>query len=305
MKYVNYGNTGRKASSVIMGCMRIADMEIDSVNELVHAALESGINTFDHADIYGGGESERKFGELFHRGLVSREDVILQSKCGIRRGFYDFSKEHITHSVDEILERLQTEYLDLLILHRPDVLADPEEIAEAFDQLRASGKVKAFGVSNMNPGQIELLEKYTGMHMQVNQLQLSLAHTGMVDESLQVNMKSDSGNVPSDSIMEYCILHDIGIQSWSSLQYGMFEGTFIGSTKYPELNRKLNELAEIYSVTPGAIAIAWILKLPAVKQAVVGSTKAHRMREMAEAADIHLSREEWYSLYTSAGNILP
>lgn len=305
MNYIHINEQTIKASRVILGCMRIADMSMDDLDKLIHASLEVGVNTFDHADIYGGGMSESKFGEVLATQPQLRDQLFLQSKCGIRAGFYDFSKEHILESVDGILQRLHTDYLNLLILHRPDVLMDMEELAEAFEKLASSGKVLDFGVSNMNPMQIELLQKCTKKHLCVNQLQLSAAHTKMIDEAVNVNMTTDGSPMCTGSVMDYCRLRDIAIQSWSSLQYGFFEGAFLGNNKYPKLNAQLDQLAQKYGVSAGAIAIAWILKCPAVKQAVVGTTKPSRIAELAAASEITITRQEWYQIYTSAGNQLP
>ena len=305
MKYVNMNNQTMKASAVIVGCMRIAGMEERELDQLIHTSLELGINTFDHADIYGGGVSEEKFGKILAEQPHLREKLFLQSKCGIREGYFDFSKEHILEAVDGILKRLHTDYLNLLILHRPDVLMDMEEVTDAFETLTKTGKVVDFGVSNMNPMQIELLQSCTNKKLCVNQLQFSAAHTKMIDESLNVNMLTAASPMCTGSVMDYCRMKDITIQSWSSLQYGFFEGTFLGSEKYPELNRTLECLAQKYQVSAGAIAIAWILRCPAVKQAVIGTTKTSRIAELAAGSEVELTRQEWYQIYTSAGNQLP
>lgn len=295
----------KNASLVVLGCMRIAQMEHDQLEQLIQKCLEMGINTFDHADIYGDGKSETIFGNILKEQPTLRNQMFIQSKCGIRKGMYDFSKKYILESTDGILKRLHTEYLDLLILHRPDILMDPEEVAEAFDALKKTGKVRSFGVSNMNMMQIELLQNYINDKLTVNQLQLSLAHTLIIDECINVNMPDEPGQMRTGSILDYCRLKGIGIQSWSPLQYGFFEGTFLGNEKYPELNTKLDALAEKYGVTAGAIAIAWILRIPGVAQAVVGTTKSDRIAELSKAAEIKLTRKEWYELYLSAGNRLP
>ena len=305
MKYININEQETRASQVVLGCMRIADMSAGELDALVGASLEAGINTFDHADIYGGGMSETRFGELLAGQPGLREKMFIQSKCGIREGFYDFSAEHILKSVDGILPRLHTDHLNLLILHRPDVLMDTDKVAEAFEKLEASGKVLDFGVSNMNPMQIELLQRCTKKHLCVNQLQLSAAYTKMIDEAVNVNMTSECAAMSTGSVMDYCRLRGIAIQSWPSLQYGFFEGSFLGSSKYPRLNEQLGRLGEKYGVSAGAIAIAWILRCPAVKQAVIGTTKPSRVAELAAAATVTLDRAEWYQIYTSAGNQLP
>lgn len=292
-------------SSIVLGCMRIAQMGYDQAEQLINTCIDMGINTFDHADIYGGGQCETVFGEILKQQPSLRSRMFIQSKCGIRKGMYDFSKEHILESTEGILKRLQTDYLDLLILHRPDLLMEPEEVAKAFDILKRTGKVRFFGVSNMNMMQIELLQKYIIDKLTVNQLQLSLAHTLILDEGVNVNMPDAPGQMHAGSILDYCRLKGIRIQSWSPLQHGFFEGTFLGSEKYPELNAKLDALAEKYDATAGAIAIAWILRIPGVAQAVVGTTKPDRIAELSKAMEITLTRKEWYELYLSAGNRLP
>ncbi len=234
-----------------------------------------------------------------------REKIILQSKCGIRPGFFDFSKEHILNSVDGILSRLNTEYLDILLLHRPDALVEPCEVAEAFDILHKSGKVRYFGVSNQKPMQIELLKKYINQPIVINQLQFSIAHTGMIKNGLNVNMVNEASVDHDGSILDYCRLNDITIQPWSPFQYGFFEGVFLDNEKFPELNKKINELAEKYGVTNSAIAIAWILRHPANMQPVLGTVNADRIKAIAKAAEFRLSREEWYDVFRAAGNILP
>lgn len=295
----------RKASSIVLGCMRIAGMETGALDQMIHTAIEENVRVIDHADIYGGGNSEKLFGTVLKVQPSLREELFIQSKCAIRPGVYDFSKDYILESVDGILDRLNTEYLDRLVLHRPDVLMEPEEVAEAFDILKANGKVRGFGVSNMNSMQIELLQRSLNQKIEVNQFQLSLAHTLIIDEGLNFNMPDTLGQMHTGSVLEYCRLNKIDIQTWSSLQYGFFEGTFLGSDKYPELNKKLDELAEKYGVTNGAIAIAWLLRIPGVNQAVVGTTKSSRIREMAKADQVAMTRKEWYELYLSVGNRLP
>lgn len=307
MEYISIGGKLPGVSRVVMGCMRIGAMDEKSMDELIDAALASGINAFDHADIYGGGESERRFGNILREHPSLRDRMFIQSKCGIKEGEYDFSREHILSSVDGILKRLSIDSLDLLILHRPDVLGEPEEVAEAFDELKSSGKVRAFGASNMSACQLEMYNRVLGENrFLADQLQLSCAHTLLVDEGFNVNMTVPAGTVRTGGTLEYCRMNGITIQSWSTLQYGFFEGTFLNNReKYPELNRKLDELAAKYGVTAGAIATAFVLRIPGVGQAVIGSTKPARIRELAEAGSITLTHSEWYELYRSAGNRLP
>lgn len=292
-------------SRIILGCMRIADMENAAVQKLIGTALEEGIDFFDHADIYGGGRSEEVFAKALSAMDVKREDLVIQSKCGIRKGFFDFSRKHIISSVEGILGRLNTDYLDILLLHRPDALMEPDEVASAFDELERSGKVRRFGVSNHNPRQMELLKKSVTQHLAYNQLQLSIMRTGMIDAGLNVNMKVDNGVNRDGSVLDYCRLNDVTIQAWSPFQYGFFEGVFLNNAKFPEVNAVLDRIAETHSITDAAVAVAWILRHPAGIQTVIGSTNRDRVAAMAKAAGIILTREEWYEIYRAAGNAIP
>lgn len=309
MKYVEFGADKQQASTIVIGLMRIADMSTKEAAALIEAGLEVGINFLDTADIYARGKSEEILGNVFAENPSLREKVILQSKCGIRIDpdftWFDFSKEHILNAVDGILKRLKTDYLDSLLLHRPDALMEPEEIGEAFTKLHKAGKVKNFGVSNFNPIMMAMLGEAVEFPIVANQVQLSVAHTPMLDAGFQVNMHWDGSFMRDGGILEYCRINNIVIQSWSSLQYGYFEGVFLGSEKYPKLNAVLNRLAEEKGVTAGAIALAWILRYPAKMQAVIGTTKPARVKESAAAADVELTKKEWYEIYLAAGNKLP
>lgn len=303
MRYIQ-ATPDLKVSSMVLGCMRIAKMEVKAVRALTETALEAGINLFDHADIYGKGESEEVFGKAL-KGTSLRERVVIQSKCGIRPGFYDSSKEHILVSVEQSLKRLDTDQLDILLIHRPDALAEPQEMAEAFTQLKNQGKVRYFGVSNHNPAQINLLQQALADKLLFNQLQLGLMHTPMIDQGINVNTQFDGAVDRDNSVLAYCRQHGITVQAWSPFQYGFIKGVFLGNPDYPDINKALEEMAEKYSTTPTALAAAWILRLPQSMQVVVGTTKETRVREAAKAADITLSREDWYALYRAAGNKLP
>ncbi|HEO5935232.1 TPA: aldo/keto reductase [Streptococcus agalactiae] len=301
----NIGQTGIQATRIALGCMRMSDLEGKQAEEVVGTALDLGINFFDHADIYGGGLSELRFRDAIKHLNVNRDKMIIQSKCGIREGYFDFSKEYILSSVDGILERLGTEYLDFLILHRPDVLVEPEEVAEAFTKLRAEGKVKHFGVSNQNRFQMELLQSYFDEPLAVNQLQLSPAHTPMFDAGLNVNMLNKASIEHDDGIVDYCRLKRVTIQAWSPFQIDLSRGLFVNHPDYKELNETIAKLAKNYNVSSEAIVIAWILRHPAQIQAIVGSMNPSRLKAIDKANDIALTREEWYDIYRSAGNILP
>lgn len=305
MRTMKLPKTELEAPRIALGCMRINSKTRAEAEAFVKTALELGLNFFDHADIYGGGECEEIFADVVGMNAAVREKLILQSKCGIRSGYFDFSKEHILGAVDGILKRLRTDYLDILLLHRPDALVEPEEVAEAFDMLQSSGKVRYFGVSNQKPMQMELLKKYVKQDLVVNQLQFSITNATMVSNGINVNMENTSAVDRDGSVLDYCRLHDITIQPWSPFQYGFFEGVFLDNPKFPELNKKVDELAEKYGVTNSAIAIAWILRHPANMQPVLGTISAERIKGIAKAMDITLTRQEWYEIYKAAGNILP
>jgi len=305
MRNIKLGTSALEVPVIAVGCMRINSLEKNEAEHFVQSALELGANFFDHADIYGGGECESIFADAIHMSANVRENIILQSKCGIRQGMFDFSKEHILQSVDGILQRLRTDYLDVLLLHRPDTLVEPEEVAEAFDQLESSGKVRHFGVSNQNPMQIQLLQKYVKQPIVANQLQLSITNSTMISQGFNVNMENASAVNRDGSVLDFCRLNDITIQPWSPFQYGFFEGVFLDNDKFPELNAQINVVAEKYGVSNTTIAIAWLLRHPANMQPVTGTMNVSRLADCCKASEIVLTREEWYSIYRAAGNVLP
>ncbi|MED3645806.1 aldo/keto reductase family oxidoreductase [Halalkalibacterium halodurans] len=305
MRTIKLGSSSLEVPVVAVGCMRINAISKKEAERFVQTALEQGANFFDHADIYGGGECEEIFADAIQMNEAVREKIILQSKCGIREGRFDFSKEYILQSVDGILQRLKTDYLDVLLLHRPDALVEPEEVAEAFNLLESSGKVRHFGVSNQNPMQIELLKKFVRQPIVANQLQLSITNATMISSGINVNMENESAINRDGSVLDYCRLHDVTIQPWSPFQYGFFEGVFLGNDSFPELNKKIDELAEKYEVSNTTIAIAWLLRHPANMQPVIGTMNLKRLKDCCKASEIRLTREEWYEIYRAAGNILP
>ena len=308
MDYINFGETKDSVSKVILGLMRTSDMRVDELTGLCRAALDEGINFFDTADCYANGRAEELLGEVFQRDSGLRDKVFLQSKCGIRNEdgitWYDFSREHIISAVEASLSRLKTDHLESLLLHRPDALMEPEEIAEAFTKLNKEGKVKNFGVSNCNPWQLELLSTLP-FKLSANQLQLSVCHTPMLDEGFDVNMKWDGSTVRAGGILEYCRAKDIAVQAWSTMQYGFFEGVYINNERFPDLNRVLYRIAGEQNVSVTAVALAWILRYPGKTQAVIGTTKIDRVRESAQAVKVQLTHKQWYELYQAAGNRLP
>lgn len=305
MRTIKLGVSNLEVPVVAVGMMRINRIERSEAERFVQRALELGANFFDHADIYGGGACEEIFADVLPMNDDLRERVLLQSKCGIRQGEFDFSKAHILEAVDGILKRLKTSYLDVLLLHRPDLLVEPEEVAEAFDILESSGKVRHFGVSNQNPMQMELLRKYVRQPIVANQLQLSIAFATMISQGVNVNMVNESGVNRDGSVLDYCRLHEITVQPWSPFQYGFFEGVFLDNPKFPELNAKIDEIAARYGVTNTTIAIAWLLRHPAKMQPVTGTMNSGRLADCVKAAEITLTRTEWYEIYRAAGNVLP
>lgn len=299
------GKSGLDVSRIALGCMRMAAIETKEAARVLESAVAAGITFFDHADIYGGGESERRFATAVKELGLSRESVVLQSKCGIRKGYFDFSKEHILASVDGILERLETDYLDVLALHRPDALMEPEEVAEAFYQLKKSGKVRHFGVSNQNIYQMELLQSYLDQPLVVNQLQLSPAHTPLIDAGLHVNMLETGGIMRDGGLLDYCQLKQITVQAWSPFQVDLGQGLFFHHPDYQGLTQTINKYADQYGVTPEALTVAWILRHPAKIQTIIGSMNPERIAALAAAESVTLTRPEWYDIYRSAGNTLP
>ncbi|MDR0694432.1 MAG: aldo/keto reductase [Prevotellaceae bacterium] len=309
MKKIALSTTGLPVSNVVMGCMRLQELSKPEAEKLIRTAIDAGINFFDHADVYGNGNCETLFAEAAGMNDTLREKIFIQSKCGIRKtpfAYYDFSKAHILTAVDGILQRLKTTYLDVLLLHRPDALMEPEEIAAAFDALHAGGKVRYFGVSNQNPMQIALIQKYVPQKLVANQLQLSIAHTPMIDSGITVNMRLSQSVERTDSVLDYCRLHAITIQAWSPFQKGFFEGPFLGDTQnYAELNAVIDRIAAKYNVPDTAVAVGWLTRHPANMQVILGTTKVQRMLDACKGSELPLTREEWYEIYRAAGNVIP
>lgn len=305
MKTMKLGNSDLIVPVIGVGCMRINTLDQAAAETFLRTAVDEGLNFFDHADIYADGACEEQFAKALHMNSSIREKIMIQSKCGIRKGMFDFSKKHILEAVNGSLERLQTDYLDVLLLHRPDALVEPEEVASAFETLKSSGKVRHFGISNQKPMQIELLKKAVKQPLVANQLQLSIAHSNMISNGLNVNIDNDSAIDRDGGVLDYCRLNNITIQPWSPFQYGFFKGVYLDNDKFPELNDTLEKVAEKYGVSKTTVAVAWILRHPAHMQPVVGTMDINRLRACAKASDIYLTRSEWYEIYCAAGNKLP
>ena len=311
MKNITIKGAGIEAPAIVTGVMRIQEKSDAEVRALFDASLESGIDFFDHADIYGAGAAhgcEARFAEALQLTPAQRSEITLQTKAGIVKDgpYFDFSHAHIIRAVEGSLRALRTDYIDILLLHRPDALVEPEEVARAFDELEAAGKVRAFGVSNHTPLQIELLKRYVRQPLVANQLQLSITHAPIVAQGVAMNMTGEAQSISRDlGILDYCRLHDITIQAWSPFQAAFFNGVFLGNPDYPELNAVIDRLAAEYGVPAEAIATAWIVRHPADMQVVLGTTSPDRVRAAALGADVPLTRPQWYELYRAAGHLVP
>jgi predicted oxidoreductase len=310
MKTFTLPGTDLVVPNVVLGLMRIQDKTDEEVRTLVSTARDAGIAFLDHADVYGSEPHgcERRFAEALQLTPSEREQYVIQTKAGIVKDgpYFDFSYEHIIESVNGSLDALGTDYIDILLLHRPDALVEPEEVARAFDELSAAGKVRAFGVSNQTPRQIDLLRRYVTQPIVANQLQLSITHAPMIAQGVAANMQGlDQSIVRDDGIVDYCRLNDITIQAWSPFQAGFFDGPFLGSERHPELNAVIDRLAEKYDVPAEAIAVAWITRHPAQMQVVLGTTTPERVVAAAQGSDVPLTRAEWYELFRAAGYRVP
>jgi predicted oxidoreductase len=309
MKFYKLPQTDLEVSSIILGMMRIANMSNGEIQKLIGGARDAGVTFIDHADIYGGAphRCEARFGEAISLTPAEREKLFIQSKVGIRKGFFDFSAEHILASVDQSLAALKTDYLDVLLLHRPDTLVEPEDVAAAFDTLKSSGKVRHFGVSNHTPGQVELLKTAVKQPLIVNQVQLSITHAPLIASGVAANMAGLDQSVDRDNgLLDYSRINGMMLQAWSPFQKGFFDGVFLGDREnFADLNDAIDELAKAYGVTPTGIAVAWITRHPAKIQVVLGTTKPERVAEAAAGSSVSLTREEWYRLFRAAGHTLP
>ncbi len=309
MKTMNIVSGPQNVPAMIQGCMRMPALTTEEAAKVIRTAFDLGVNYYDHATCYGeNGAAETRFGDAFPLTGLRREDIVLQSKCGLRfeRNEFDWTRENILASVEESLARLKTDYLDVLLLHRPDVLFEPEEVAAAFDELETSGKVRHFGVSNVVPLQIELLKKYVRQPLVFNQLQLSIEQSQLIDQALYLNNKSTDFSINRDgNVLDYCRLNDMTVQAWSPLQFGMFGGAFIDHPDFPELNKALAEIGEREGVSKDAVALAWILRHPAHMQVIIGTMNPEHIKDACEASRVKLSHHDWYQLYLAAGKYLP
>ena len=313
MRQIKIGNTNFTGSAIALGIMRMNKLTVEEAVRALETAHETGINYIDSADIYGHGKSEEIFGEALQKSSLKRDDFYIQSKTGIyenpdlnyKTTRYDFSKKYLINAVDGILSRMKIDYLDSLLLHRPDALMDPAEIAAAFDELQRDGKVRHFGVSNFNPMQVDLLQSGVSQRLLINQLQLSVMHTGPIDFNIHTNMTDERSIDHDRGVLDYSRLHNMTVQAWSPFQYGQIEGNFIGNPKFPEVNDALQKVADQKGVSKNAVAAAWILRHPANTQVIIGTMTPAHIIDSAKGADISLTAQEWYDIYLAAGNDLP
>ena len=307
MKTINIVNGPINSSVISLGAFRMAKETKESAANVISAAIELGVNFFDNATCYTEGEAETRFGEAKELVGASRDKYIIQTKCGLefQRGVFDWSEENILKAAEDSMRRMKIDYIDVLLLHRPDLIYDPEEVASAFDKLYYSGKVKYFGVSNLKPMQIEVLKKYVKQPIIINQLQLSVATCPLIEPLLYMNMDVPMSVCKDGDILDYCRLNDITIQAWSPMQHGFFGGTFLDNPDFPDLNKALHRLGDKYGVPISAIAIAWILRHPAKMQAIVGTMNPSHLKDICEATKVNLTKEEWYELFLAAGHYLP
>ncbi|WP_040515653.1 aldo/keto reductase [Paraglaciecola polaris] len=304
-------------SALAYGCMGlgggwdakpVSRANIAQANDCVNTALESGINFFDHADIYTLGKAEQVFGEVLAQRPELRKRIYIQSKCGIRFSDdqgpkrYDLSADWIRESVEGSLRRLNTDYLDVLMLHRPDPLMQAEEIARVFDELRSAGKVHYFGVSNMHHHQIAYLQQALDAPLVANQIEASLLKQDWIDEGVYAG-NSDGQDINFNAgTLEYCRREHMQLQSWGSLAQGLYSGRAVSDKSEAVIRTSVlvAKLAAAYNVSPEAIVLAWLIRHPANIQPVIGSTDCGRIAGASQAGNITLSREHWYALYESA-----
>ena len=311
------------ASRLALGCMGfgggwtdepLTESHVAQAHAALEVALEAGITLFDHADIYTRGKAEGTFGELLRRQPALRDRLLLQTKCGIRfaddagPGRYDLSRDYILAAVDASLARLGTSHVDLLLLHRPDPLMEPAEVAEAFTRLSASGKVRHFGVSNMRAAQMRALERVLDVPLVANQLEMSLLAHDWLENDDTFNDAQGALARRWDDTLHHCQATGVQLQAWGPLAHGALSGALPAdaSPAVTATAALVQTLSDQHAVSREAIVLAWLLRHPARIQPVIGTTRPARIRACAQALGVRLSREEWYRLYVTArGRALP
>jgi predicted oxidoreductase len=323
MKTYSIPHTDLNVSRLALGCMKMGghwnsdpftQAEVLGGVSAMQAALEHGINFFDHADIYCMGKSEQVFGEALRQSPGLRQQIIVQSKCGIRFGGqpesgspprFDFSYEHIVNSVEGSLRRLGAERLDVLLLHRPDPLVEPEEVGRAFSELHQSGKVRYFGVSNHTAAQIALLQKYLDQPILFNQVEFNLLHSYLISDGILADM-AENTYAGVLGTLDYCRLHEITVQAWAPVAQGrIFNLRAEADERTRQTAALIGKLAEAKGVSREAIALAWILRHPAKIQPIIGTTDPKRIAASCQADQVELNREEWWALFNTGRGAPP
>ena len=313
MKRYKIANTGLEVSRIAYGCgdlggndEHLSSDTIEKAVILISIACDHGITLFDHSDVYKDGRSETTFGEVLKRVPGLRNRVVIQSKCGLSTTpdplltdspAVDLSRAHILRAVEGSLKRLDVDHLDILLLHWPDALAEPEEIAGAFDDLARAGKVRYFGLSNHTVGQIELLRKFVHQPLITNQIHIGLNYCLPIADGPEY---PNGEHVLTNGILDYCRLHDIRVQAWSPLRGDLLNPPASASPQIKEVAELLSQLAARKITTPSAIALAWLLRHPAGIIPVIGATNPAHIAENCAADKLELSRQEWYALYFAA-----
>jgi len=312
MKTFQMPGTDLTVPQVVLGTMRINTLDDDAIRTLFNTALDAGVNFFDQAAFYGSQphDCESRWGQAMKLTPSQRDGITLQTKAGIVHSSqgtrFDFSYDELTTSVDASLKALNTDHIDILLLHRPDALVEPEEVARAFDELEAAGKVRYFGVSNHTPAQIELLKKFVKQPLVANQIQISLTHCPSIAQGVAANMSWTDQAVSRDfGMVDYARLHDMTLQAWSPFQNPDWSGTFIDNPNQPGLNAVLARMAKQYGTTPTGIATAWLTRHPAHLQVVAGTMNPERLKEIVQGSSVPLTKADWYELFEAAGHIIP
>ena len=293
-------------SRIALGLMRISQKSVSEVEELIKKSLSLGINFFDLSDIYGRGKCEELVGEVLKNNPNLRDKMYIQSKVGIAFETigYDNSYDYIIEYTKKILKRLNTSYLDCLLIHRPDIFMDAIEVYNAIKYLKENKLIIDFGVSNFNTEEIKYL-KENNINIKYNQVSLGLGNTTMIDQVMYTNVPNTKVSKEADDLFFYLKRKNIIIQAWSPFQFGFFEGSIFDEEKYPIINQVLDKYASIYHTSKCAIASAFLLKLDKNLIVITGSTNINHIKEALDGENINLSRKDWYAIYKECGHILP
>ena len=296
-------------SRIIQGLMRVAKLSEDELYEIIKYDLNHGIYFFDIADIYGRGECEILLGKVLKKHPELRKQMFIQTKASIRftddGAYYDLSYEHIKEGVYASLERMGIDYVDSLLLHRPDIFIDADEVAKAFDELYKEGKVKHFGVSNFPKEAIEYIKEKTSYPIEYNQIQFGLGNPLLAEELFNFNVNHDNGISKTNDTYFYLKRNNIQVQAWSPYLVGFFRGLLFDEEKYPEINMVLDKYAKKYGTNKCAIATAFILKLNKDITVITGSIDIKHIQESLDGEKINLTKEDWYAIYKECGHHLP